>query len=93
LLRKHKREEPHEKAEIHEINKDVDVVRTAHGIRALKEAFYGAKVPVEVEVYPGALHGWCVSDIPTPTARPIYNKTDAERAWSKLLSLIKAILA
>jgi carboxymethylenebutenolidase len=53
----------------------------------LKEAFATAKVPAEIEVYPGALHGWCVPDM------PIYSKPDAERAWGKLLALYKAALA
>ena len=30
----------------------------------LKEAFAAAKVPAEIEVYPGAMHGWCVPDMP-----------------------------
>src|SRR5262249_35558201 len=30
----------------------------------LKEAFAAAKVPAEIEVYRGALHGWCVRDMP-----------------------------
>ena len=30
----------------------------------LKEAFAAAKVPAEIEVYAGALHGWCVPDMP-----------------------------
>jgi carboxymethylenebutenolidase len=48
-------------------------------------------VPVEVEVYEQALHGWCVSDMPMgPDGKPIYKKDDAERAWSKLLALYKA---
>ena len=57
----------------------------------LKEAFDAAKVPVEVEVYAMAQHGWCVPDMPAqPNGQPIYNKDDAERAWSKLLALYKA---
>jgi carboxymethylenebutenolidase len=52
----------------------------------LKEAFAAAKVPAEVEVYQG-LHGWCVPDMPAEAGKPIYNKPDAERAWSKLLAL------
>ena len=57
----------------------------------LKEAFDAAKVPAEVEVYPQAQHGWCVSDMPKqPNGQPIYNKPDAERAWGKLLALYKA---
>jgi carboxymethylenebutenolidase len=58
----------------------------------LKEAFAAAKVPAEIEVYPGALHGWCVPDMPTQNGTPIYNKPDAERAWAKLLDLYKAAL-
>src|SRR6202163_808493 len=46
----------------------------------LKEAFAAAKVPAEIEVYPGALHGWCVPDIPMQNGTPIYNKPDAKRA-------------
>src|SRR5881409_2341895 len=47
----------------------------------LKEAFDAAKVPVEVELYPQAQHGWCVPDMPKqPNGQPIYNKPDAERA-------------
>ena len=30
----------------------------------LREAFAAAKVPAEIEVYPEALHGWCVPDMP-----------------------------
>jgi carboxymethylenebutenolidase len=56
----------------------------------LKEAFAAAKVQAEIEVYAGAMHGWCVPDMPTQNGNPIYNKPDAERAWSKLLALYKA---
>lgn len=59
----------------------------------LKAAFAEAKVPAEVEVYAGALHGWCVPDMPVPHGNPIYNKPDAERAWGKLLALYKVGLA
>jgi carboxymethylenebutenolidase len=52
----------------------------------LKAAFDAAKVPVEVEVYPMAQHGWCVPDMPNN----LYKKDDAERAWSKLVALYKA---
>src|SRR5205807_822208 len=44
----------------------------------LKEAFTAAKVPAEIEVYAGALHGWCVPDMPKQDP-PIYSKPDAER--------------
>jgi carboxymethylenebutenolidase len=59
----------------------------------LKEAFAAAKVSAEIEVYAGAMHGWCVPDMPTQNGAPIYNKADAERAWGKLLALYKAALA
>jgi carboxymethylenebutenolidase len=57
----------------------------------LREAFEAAKVPVEVELYPQAQHGWCVPDMPTQAnGQPTYNKVDAEKAWGKLLALYKA---
>jgi carboxymethylenebutenolidase len=59
----------------------------------LKEAFASAHVPAEVEVYPGAMHGWCVPDMPARSGNPIYSKPDAERAWGKLVVLYKAALA
>jgi len=43
-------------------------------------------VPVEIEVYPMAQHGWCVPDMPGG----LYAKADAERAWGKLIALYKA---
>jgi carboxymethylenebutenolidase len=52
----------------------------------LREAFAAAKVEAEIEVYPNALHGWCVPD----TRKP--NKPDAERAWTKLVALYKTAL-
>ena len=59
----------------------------------LREAFATAKVPAEIEVYAGALHGWCVPDMPLQNGNPIYSKPDAERAWTKLVALYKAALA
>jgi len=59
----------------------------------LREAFAEAHVPAEIELYPDALHGWCVPDMPMQNGKPIYNKPDAERAWSKLLALYKAGIA
>src|SRR5437016_11505855 len=57
----------------------------------LKEAFAAAKVLAEIEVYSTSQHGWCVSDMPKQAnGEPIYNKSDAERAWGKLLALYKA---
>ena len=57
----------------------------------LKESFEAAKVPVEIEVYSQSQHGWCVPDMPKQAnGQPIYNKADADRAWTKLLALYKA---
>ena len=50
----------------------------------LKEAFAAANVRAEIEVYPNALHGWCV-----PDSSAADNKADAERAWGKLVALYK----
>jgi carboxymethylenebutenolidase len=58
----------------------------------LKEAFAAAKVTAEVEVYPEAMHGWCMKDMPLRDGKPIYKQDDAERAWAKLLALYKAAL-
>ena len=60
----------------------------------LREAFSAAQVPAEIEVYAGAQHGWCVTDMPLQgDGSPTYNKPDAERAWSKLLQLYRTSLA
>jgi len=56
----------------------------------LKESFSKAGVPVEVEVYP-AKHGWCVPDMPVEDGAPLYDKAQAERAWSKLVALYKTL--
>jgi len=59
----------------------------------LKDAFAAANVPAEVEVYPQAQHGWCVSDMPKqPNGQPIYSQSDADRAWGKLIALYKTAL-
>ncbi|HXY97317.1 MAG TPA: dienelactone hydrolase family protein [Steroidobacteraceae bacterium] len=53
----------------------------------LREAFEKAKVPAEVEVYAGALHGWC------PPDSRVYNDEQAEKAWSRMLALFGTALA
>jgi carboxymethylenebutenolidase len=58
----------------------------------LREAFDAAKVTAEIEVYSMSQHGWCVPDMPAGANGPIYNKADAERAWTKLMALYKAAL-
>jgi len=50
-------------------------------------AFADAGLEAEVEVYEGAMHGWCVPD------SRVYNEVQAERAWSRLLNLFSTALA
>src|SRR5271167_2046125 len=57
----------------------------------LKEAFAAANVPAEIEVY-SSNHGWCVPDMPLQSGKPIYDMTDAERAWGKLVGLYNTAL-
>lgn len=52
---------------------------------ALRAAAASAQAKATVEVYP-ADHGWCVPDSPS------YNKVEAERAWTALLSTYAAAL-
>ena len=53
----------------------------------LRDAFARANVPAEVEVYAGAMHGWC------PPDSHVYNDAQAEKAWSRMLALFKTTLA
>jgi carboxymethylenebutenolidase len=55
----------------------------------LKDAFAAARVSAEVEVYKGR-HGWCVPDMPVEGGAPIYDKAEAERAWTRLLALYRS---
>lgn len=59
----------------------------------LRRAFAAAHVPAQIEVYQGTIHGWCVPDMPRHDGKPIYNRSDAERAWEKLLELYRGALA
>lgn len=53
----------------------------------LRQAFEQAGLTAEIEVYPGAMHGWCALD------SHVYNHEQAERAWSRLLALFAQALA
>jgi carboxymethylenebutenolidase len=53
----------------------------------LQEAYGAARIPAEIEVYEGTLHGWCSIDF------PVYHQAQAERAWSRLLALFETALA
>ena len=52
----------------------------------LREAFAAAKLPAEIEVYAGTMHGWC------PPDSQVYNPEQAEKAWARLLVLLKSAL-
>ncbi len=52
----------------------------------LDTALSDAKVDHRCEIYPGALHGWTMTDF------PIYNEEAAERHWHELIALFKAEL-
>ena len=53
----------------------------------LKETFAKVNLPAEIEVYAGAAHGWC------PPDSRVYNESQAEKAWSRLLALYGKALA
>ncbi|HWM69089.1 MAG TPA: dienelactone hydrolase family protein [Steroidobacteraceae bacterium] len=53
----------------------------------LRDAFAKAKLPAEIEVYKGTMHGWC------PPDSQVYNQEQAEKAWDRLLVLFKSALA
>jgi carboxymethylenebutenolidase len=51
----------------------------------LRDAFAKAGRPAEVEVYP-ALHGWC------PPDSAVYDATQAEKAWDRMMALFQTAL-
>ncbi len=53
----------------------------------LRDSFAKAQLPAEIEVYAGAMHGWC------PPDSHVYNHDQAEKAWSRLLVLFDKSLA
>jgi carboxymethylenebutenolidase len=52
----------------------------------LRQAFAQAKLPAEIEVYVGTKHGWC------PPDSQVYDAAQAEKAWARLLVLLKSAL-
>jgi carboxymethylenebutenolidase len=64
-----------------------DDMRSPDEKNVLKETFAKAKLPAEIEVYTGAAHGWC------PPDSQVYNEPQAEKAWSRLLTLYGKALA
>lgn len=62
-----------------------DDARSPGDKEKLRTVFAVAKLPAEIEVYPGTLHGWC------PPDSRAYNPAQAERAWARLLELFKTL--
>jgi carboxymethylenebutenolidase len=53
---------------------------------ALSDAFKEHGLDAEIEVYEGAMHGWCVLD------SRVYNHDAAEKAWERTLALFQRAL-
>jgi carboxymethylenebutenolidase len=53
----------------------------------LRQSFDAAGLHAEIEVYEGAMHGWC------PPDSAVYHEAQAERAWARLLNLFAGALA
>jgi carboxymethylenebutenolidase len=66
---------------------DNDDKRQPDAKDALRAAFAKAQLPAEIEVYAGALHGWC------PPDNKVYNPEQAEKAWGRLLATLKTALS
>jgi carboxymethylenebutenolidase len=63
-----------------------DDEREPEAKNVLRDTFAKANLQAEIEVYPAA-HGWC------PPDSAVYDETQAERAWSRLLALFERALA
>jgi len=64
-----------------------DDMRSPNDKTAMKDTFAKANLPAEIEVYAGAMHGWC------PPDSTVYNQALAEKAWARLLALYSKALA
>ncbi len=64
-----------------------DDEREPESKNTLKKAFAEANLKAEVEVYDGAMHGWC------PPDSQVYNEAQAEKAWSRMMAVFKTGLA
>jgi carboxymethylenebutenolidase len=64
-----------------------DDQRAPNDKTAMKDAFAKANLSAEIEVYAGTAHGWC------PPDSSVYNESQAEKAWSRLLALYGKALA
>jgi len=64
-----------------------DDERDPESKNVLRSAFDAAGVTAEIEVYEGAMHGWCVPD------SAVYNEPQAEKAWGRMLAIFETALA
>jgi carboxymethylenebutenolidase len=64
-----------------------DDERQPEAKNVLRDSFAAAKLPAEIEVYAGAMHGWC------PPDSRVYNPEQAEKAWARMLALFERSLA
>jgi len=64
-----------------------DDQREPQAKQVLRDAFARAGLPAEIEVYAGAMHGWC------PPDSAVYNEAQAEKAWGRLLLMLQKALA
>jgi carboxymethylenebutenolidase len=64
-----------------------DDMRAPNDKNVLRDTFAAANQPAEIEVYADAAHGWC------PPDSGVYNESQAEKAWGRLLALYEKALA
>ncbi len=65
---------------------DKDKLRAAFDAHEHHNSSRASKRTTEIEVYKGAMHGWCTLD------SDVYNQVQADRAWARLLDLFSATL-
>ena len=63
-----------------------DDAREPNTKNVLAETFAQHRLKAEIEVYAGAMHGWCVLD------SRVYNQAPAEKAWARTLALFERAL-
>ena len=66
---------------------DNDNQRDPNAKIVLGDTFKEHGLEAEIEVYAGAMHGWCVLD------SSVYNHESAEKAWTRTLALFERALA
>jgi carboxymethylenebutenolidase len=65
---------------------DNDDQREPETKNILEQAFTASGIKSEIEVYEGAMHGWC------PPDSRVYNHPQAEKAWERLLVTLERAL-